>query len=117
MTIENETSAPTNAWTWPPEWQPVEARSTARHRIGTRDEWASARAELLVREKEHTRLGDELARQRRELPWVRVEKDYVLDTGGGPLARLWATALAGLFAEIRELPIELRQLFAKLPNS
>ena len=91
MTTENETSAPTNAWTWPPEWQPIEERSTARHRIGTRDEWASARAELLVREKEHTRLGDELARQRRELPWVRVEKDYVLDTGDGP------RALAGLF--------------------
>jgi predicted dithiol-disulfide oxidoreductase (DUF899 family) len=32
------------------------------HRIGTRDEWEAARAELLVREKEHTRLGDELAR-------------------------------------------------------
>ena len=33
--------------------------------------------------KEHTRLGDELARQRRELPWVRVEKDYRLDTDDG----------------------------------
>ena len=40
------------------------------HRIGTRDEWLAARERLLVREKEHTRLGDELARQRRELPWV-----------------------------------------------
>jgi len=46
------------------------------HRVGTRDEWLTARDQLLVREKEHTRLGDELARQRRELPWVRVEKDY-----------------------------------------
>ena len=36
------------------------------------------------REKEHTRLGDELARQRRELPWVRVENDYRLDTDDGP---------------------------------
>ena len=44
------------------------------HRIGTRDEWVAARAALLTREKEHTRLGDELARQRRELPWVLVEK-------------------------------------------
>jgi predicted dithiol-disulfide oxidoreductase (DUF899 family) len=53
------------------------------HKIGTREEWAAAREELLAREKEHTRLGDELARQRRELPWVRVEKDYVFDTDEG----------------------------------
>ena len=44
------------------------------HRITTREEWLAARRQLLTREKEHTRLGDELARQRRELPWVRVEK-------------------------------------------
>ena len=56
------------------------------HRIGTREEWAAARDELLTREKEHTRLGDELARQRRELPWVRVEKEYCLDTDDGPRA-------------------------------
>lgn len=53
------------------------------HRIATRDEWAVARAELLAREKEHTRLGDELARRRRELPWLRVEKEYRLDTDQG----------------------------------
>jgi predicted dithiol-disulfide oxidoreductase (DUF899 family) len=53
------------------------------HKIGTREEWLAAREELLVREKEHTRLGDELARQRRELPWVRVEKDYRFDTDDG----------------------------------
>jgi predicted dithiol-disulfide oxidoreductase (DUF899 family) len=56
------------------------------HRIGTREEWLAAREELLVREKEHTRLGDELARQRRELPWVRVEKDYRFDTDDGERA-------------------------------
>jgi predicted dithiol-disulfide oxidoreductase (DUF899 family) len=56
------------------------------HRIGTREEWAAARGELLAREKEHTRLGDELARQRRELSWVRVEKEYRLDTDDGPRA-------------------------------
>ena len=44
---------------------------------------SAAREALLVREKEHTRLGDELARQRRELPWVRVEKDYRFDTDDG----------------------------------
>jgi predicted dithiol-disulfide oxidoreductase (DUF899 family) len=52
-------------------------------RIGTREEWAAARAELLKREKEHTRLGDELARQRRELPLVRVEKQYTFQTEHG----------------------------------
>src|SRR5262245_22017650 len=52
-------------------------------RIGTREEWLAAREQLLAREKEHTRLGDELARQRRELPWVRVEKDYRFETDDG----------------------------------
>ena len=73
-------------WTRPPEWLPEHGQSVTDHRIGTREEWAAAREELLVREKEHTRLGDELARQRRELPWVRVEKDYRLDTDDGPRA-------------------------------
>ena len=41
---------------------------------GNRAQWDAARAELLEREKEHTRLGDELARRRRELPWVAVDK-------------------------------------------
>ena len=50
------------------------------HKTGTRAEWTAARAELLEREKEYTRLGDELARRRRELPWVRLEKEYRLDT-------------------------------------
>ncbi len=53
------------------------------HKIGTQEEWATAREELLAREKEHTRLGDELARQRRELPWVRVEKEHRFDTDDG----------------------------------
>jgi predicted dithiol-disulfide oxidoreductase (DUF899 family) len=70
------------AWIRPPEWLP-DRQALAGHRFGTRKEWAAAREGLLVREKEHTRLGDELARQRRELPWVRVEKDYRLDTDDG----------------------------------
>ena len=45
------------------------------HKIGTREEWQAARQELLQREKEHTRMGDELARQRRELPWVPLDKE------------------------------------------
>src|SRR3954453_21627462 len=52
-------------------------------RIGTREEWQAARAELLRREKEHPRMGDELARQRRELPWVPVEKEYRFETDEG----------------------------------
>jgi predicted dithiol-disulfide oxidoreductase (DUF899 family) len=53
-------------------------------RIGTREEWVAARAELLKREKDHTRVGDELARLRRELPWVPVEKQYTFQTEHGP---------------------------------
>ena len=53
------------------------------HRVGTREEWEAARGELLAREKEHTRLGDELARQRRELPWMPVEKEYGFETDDG----------------------------------
>jgi predicted dithiol-disulfide oxidoreductase (DUF899 family) len=51
--------------------------------IATREEWLAAREQLLAREKEHTRLGDELARQRRELPFVPVEKEYRFDTDEG----------------------------------
>jgi predicted dithiol-disulfide oxidoreductase (DUF899 family) len=53
------------------------------HRIDTREEWQAAREELLRREKEHTRLGDELARQRRELPWVPIDKEYRFETDDG----------------------------------
>jgi predicted dithiol-disulfide oxidoreductase (DUF899 family) len=53
------------------------------HKVGTREEWQTARDELLRREKEHTRIGDELAQARRELPWVRVEKEYRFDTDEG----------------------------------
>ena len=53
------------------------------HKILSREEWQAAREELLQREKEHTRVGDELARQRRELPWVAIGKPYRFDTDGG----------------------------------
>jgi predicted dithiol-disulfide oxidoreductase (DUF899 family) len=52
-------------------------------RIGTQEEWQTARDELLKREKELTRLNDELARKRRELPWVPVEKEYKFETADG----------------------------------
>jgi predicted dithiol-disulfide oxidoreductase (DUF899 family) len=53
------------------------------HKIVDPEQWQTARAELLEREKAHTRMGDELARQRRELPWVQVDKPYPLDTDDG----------------------------------
>jgi predicted dithiol-disulfide oxidoreductase (DUF899 family) len=53
------------------------------HRTGTREEWLRARLELLEAEKEHTRRGDELTRQRQQLPWVRVEQDYRFETEEG----------------------------------
>ena len=52
-------------------------------RVGTREEWLAARNALLEREKELTRRGDELARERRELPWVPVEKEYSFETDDG----------------------------------
>lgn len=62
------------------------------HPVVDRATWQAARDALLKSEKEHTRAGDELARQRRELPWVAVDKDYRFDTEDGP------ATLAGLFA-------------------
>jgi predicted dithiol-disulfide oxidoreductase (DUF899 family) len=53
------------------------------HKVVSPKEWQSVRDELLQREKEHTRAGDELARERRELPWVTVEKEYRFDTDDG----------------------------------
>ena len=61
------------------------------HRTGTQEEWQAARDELLAEEKELTRRNDELARKRRELPWVPVEKEYRFETAAG------TTSLADLF--------------------
>ncbi len=60
-------------------------------KTGTREEWLAARRELLAAEKEHTRRSDELARQRQELPWVRIDKEYTFDTDEG------SASLADLF--------------------
>ena len=54
-----------------------------RQTVGTRDEWLVARRALLDAEKDLTRRSDELARQRQQLPWVRLEKDYRFDTEEG----------------------------------
>jgi predicted dithiol-disulfide oxidoreductase (DUF899 family) len=58
----------------------------ASHARGSREEWLAARLDLLKAEKELTRRGDELARQRRELPWVPVEKDYRFASEKGELS-------------------------------
>ena len=61
------------------------------HLVGTREEWLAARLELLKAEKELTHRGDEIARRRQELPWVRIDKEYWFDTDEG------SASLADLF--------------------
>jgi len=55
----------------------------AMHKTGTRKQWLAERLELLKAEKEHTRKGDELAKRRQELPWVKIDKEYRFDTNEG----------------------------------
>jgi predicted dithiol-disulfide oxidoreductase (DUF899 family) len=64
---------------------------TTKHKTGTRKEWLAKRLELLKAEKEHTRRGDELARRRQALPWVRIDKEYRFETDEG------SASLADLF--------------------
>ncbi|MGY3485898.1 putative dithiol-disulfide oxidoreductase (DUF899 family) [Bradyrhizobium sp. USDA 4011] len=54
-----------------------------QHKVVSRDEWIAARKALMAREKELTQAREALSRQRRELPWVKVDKDYVFDGPGG----------------------------------
>ena len=53
------------------------------HKTGTRKEWLAARLELLEKEKELTRLSDQMAQQRQELPWVKIDKEYSFETDEG----------------------------------
>jgi predicted dithiol-disulfide oxidoreductase (DUF899 family) len=53
------------------------------HKVATREEWQAAREELARLEAEHAELGRELTEQRRQLPWVPVEKEYQFDTEDG----------------------------------
>jgi predicted dithiol-disulfide oxidoreductase (DUF899 family) len=57
--------------------------ATDEPHVVSREEWLAARRRLLVREKELTRASDQLARDRRALPWVRVQKDYAFDAPQG----------------------------------
>jgi predicted dithiol-disulfide oxidoreductase (DUF899 family) len=70
-----------------------------QHATGTRKEWLAARLKLLEAEKELTRRSDELARQRQQLPWVRIDKDYRFETDHG------SATLADLFGGRSQLLI------------
>src|SRR5882724_2584100 len=63
----------------------------ANHPIVSRQQWLAERQKLMAREKELTRLGDQIARERRALPWVKMDKEYLFDTpvGRRPLADLF----------------------------
>ncbi|MDC7694256.1 thioredoxin family protein [Asticcacaulis sp. DXS10W] len=55
-----------------------------RHEIVSHDEWLKCRLDLLVHEKEATKSLEDLARKRRQMPWERVEQEYLFDTASGP---------------------------------
>src|SRR5580700_4417313 len=74
--------------------------STPNHRVVSRDEWVAERKTLLAREKELTRFGDQIARERRALPCVRIDKTYTFDT---PVGR---RTLADLFDGHRQLLVQ-----------
>lgn len=67
------------------------------HKVVSEEEWLRARRELLVKEKEFTRLRDQLSQARRALPWVKVEKEYTFDSLDGQVT------LAGLFEGYSQL--------------
>jgi predicted dithiol-disulfide oxidoreductase (DUF899 family) len=57
----------------------------AGHKVVSREEWLEARKELLKKEKDSTRLWDQLSAERRKLPWVKVEKQYLFDAPQGKM--------------------------------
>ena len=61
----------------------IPARTTANHRVVTHSEWIEASRKLLAKEKELTRMRDQVSEARRDLPWVKVEKEYLFDTPDG----------------------------------
>jgi predicted dithiol-disulfide oxidoreductase (DUF899 family) len=75
-------------------------KTPQNHRVVSRDEWVTERKALLAHEKELTRLGDQIARERRALPWVRIDKTYTFDTPAG------RRALADLFDGRRQLLVQ-----------
>ena len=74
--------------------------ATVNHPVVSRDRWVVQRKTLLAREKELTRLHDQIARERRALAWVRIDKDYVFDAPEG------RRTLAELFDGRRQLVVQ-----------
>ena len=74
--------------------------SAVNHPVVSRDRWIAERKTLLAREKELTRLRDQIARERRALPWVRIDKNYAFDTLEG------RRTLADLFEGRRQLLVQ-----------
>src|SRR5262245_4205516 len=70
------------------------------HPVVSRDQWVTERKRLLAREKELTRLSDQIAGERRALPWVRIDKAYTFDTPQG------RRTLADLFEGRRQLLVQ-----------
>ena len=68
-----------------------------QHRVVSRAEWLAARTQLLAKEKDFTRLREQLSQERRDLPWERVEKEYVFEGPSG------AVTLPQLFAGMSQL--------------
>jgi len=73
---------------------------TANHPVVSRDRWITERKALLAHERELTHLRDQIARERRALPWERIDKNYVFDTSEGP------GTLADLFEGRRQLLVQ-----------
>jgi predicted dithiol-disulfide oxidoreductase (DUF899 family) len=73
---------------------------TVNHPVVSADRWVAERKTLLAREKELMRLHDQIARERRALPWERIEKDYVFDAPEG------RRTLADLFEDRHQLLVQ-----------
>ena len=74
--------------------------TTSNHPVVSRDRWLAERKTLLARERELTHPRDQIARERRALPWVRIDKDYSFDTAEG------RRTLAQLFEGRRQLLVQ-----------
>jgi predicted dithiol-disulfide oxidoreductase (DUF899 family) len=82
------------------EREKTDVSGVSLHKTASKAEWLTARKDLLRREKELTRLRDEISRHRRELPWVKIEKEYVFDAPEGKVT------LAELFDDRSQLFIK-----------
>jgi predicted dithiol-disulfide oxidoreductase (DUF899 family) len=83
-----------------PQRKEIMSTNRAKHSVVSQKEWIAARKELLKKEKEATRMADQLSAERRKLPWVKVEKNYVFDAPGGKMS------LADLFAGHSQLVVQ-----------